>query len=80
MDQINFSRRRSSAPLCVSNAKYSFAFQWITGEVDIYVYQSRSELKQGLENHHMYESPTEASGRIVWCSQPKMLERVRGNA
>jgi hypothetical protein len=80
MEIINMKRRPHSMPIVLSYADMSFAFQWQSGTIDIYAFQLESEFRQGLENHHQYESPAEGSGRIIWCSNPQLLERIRGGA
>lgn len=79
MEQINMKRRPHSMPVVMSNADMSFVFQWLDGTIDIYAFQLESEFKQALRNHLLYEDPTDGSGRIVWCSNQMLLDRVRSH-
>lgn len=65
-------------PVAISNTPYVLVFQWIHGPIDVYTYHTEREFKQGLENFHLYEDPTDASGRIVYASNKRLLDRVRG--
>ena len=68
----------TNKPVAIANIPYMFVFQWIGGAIDTYIYPTEREFKQKMEEFHLYESPSEASGRIVYASNKRLLDRVRG--
>ena len=71
--------KKAITPYVVTNAEFSLVFYWLTGPIEIYNYYNERQFKQALEDFHLYEDPANSSGRIVWCSKPRLLERVRKN-
>ena len=77
MKQINM--RKAADSLVVTHSDFTFIFRWLDGSLDIYSYRYEYEFKAGLRNHLLYEDPAESSGRVVWCSNEKLLAKLRAD-